>query len=249
MAPVRLAFDCLPYLTLLAFLYGTARRFRRWQRAPAPAAPLFPCPSPGPAVWRRMAFEICLLRGRRPVSVWSGLFPWLLHVALAGIAIGHIRAFTDFPRLWAALALTPQAVDRFAATAGIAVGLLGLGAALVLLGRRLLVPRLRQITHGDDVFALLLLLAVLASGMAMRLGPQVDLTPVRDYFAALAGLHPRPMPEVPGFAPHFLLAQALAVYAPFGKLLHIAGAFPAKLGTYEDAAPDLAGNAPATKSR
>ena len=249
MAPVRLAFDCLPYLTLLAFASGTAWRLCRWRRAPAPAAPLFPCPSPGPAVWRRMAVEICLLRGRRPVSAMSGLFPWLLHVALAGIAIGHIRAVTDFPRLWAALALTPQTVDRFAATAGIAVGLLSLGTALVLLGRRLLVSRLRQITRGDDVFALLLLLAVLASGMAMRLGPHVDLTPVRDYFAALAGLHPRPMPDVPGFAPHFLLAQALAVYAPFGKLLHIAAVFPAKLGTYGDTAPDSAGDALFTTSR
>ena len=148
----------------------------------------------------------------------------------AGIFVGHIRTVTDFPRLWAALSLTPADVDRLSGLIGGAVGDLALACGLYLLARRLVLPRLRQITRFEDFFALVLLLAVLASGQALRFGPPVDLAPVRDYLAALATFSPRPMPDIPGFAAHFLLVQALAVYAPFGKLMHIAGVFPAKAG-------------------
>jgi nitrate reductase gamma subunit len=233
MASVRAALACLPYLTTLAFAAGLAWRIRRWSLAAAPPAPLFPLPDGTATAWGRIGVEICLLQGRRPGPSFSWLGPWCFHAALALILIGHLRAVTDFPRLWAALALSPATVDALAAVAGGAAGLLALASGCFLLGRRLLLPRLREISQGEDVFALVLLLAVILSGLAMRFGPPVDLGPVRAYFAALAAFAPGPMPDVPGFAVHFLLAQALAVYAPCGKLLHMAGVIPAKAGWYK----------------
>lgn len=155
---------------------------------------------------------------------------WLFHGALLLLALGHLRAVTDFPGVFTALSLSPAAVDRLAGISGLGIGLLALGALLALALRRILAPGLRQITRFEDGFALALLAAVVGSGLAMRLGPAVDLTPIRAYSMALATLHPAPLPDVPGFAAHFLLAQVLAVYAPFGKLLHITGIFGAKAG-------------------
>jgi nitrate reductase gamma subunit len=230
MAVVRSLLSVLPYLSLLVCLLGLAWRLHRWRRAPATPAPLFPLPSTRAAAWRRLAVEICLLRGLRAGDQGQWYGAWPLHVALALLAVGHIRAVVDFPGLWRALGLTPEAVDGLAALAGGGVGLAAMAACLYLLVRRGLVRRLREITRGQDVLALVLLLAVVASGNVMRFGARVDLGQVRAYFAALACLRPVPMPEVPGFALHFLLAQALFVWAPFGKYLHAPGLFLAKAG-------------------
>jgi nitrate reductase gamma subunit len=228
MALVRTVLACLPYLTLLVCVLGLTWRMARWRRAPAPVAPLFPLPPSRAATWRRTAAELCLLRGLHAGDRGLWLGAWPLHVALALLAVGHIRAFVDFPGLWQALGLTPGAVDRLAGLSGGAVGLVALAACLYLLARRALVRRVREITGPGDVLALLLLLAVIVSGNAMRFGPHVDLGPVRDYFAALLRLHLVPWPDVPGFAVHFLLVQALLVWAPWSKFLHAPGVFWAK---------------------
>jgi nitrate reductase gamma subunit len=244
MDSARSLLDWLPYLTAAVFVFGLARRIVRWSRAPAPAAPLFPLPGTRRRAVARLAAEICLLRGRAAGSVSSRLPAWLFHASLVLLLVGHVRAVTDFPGLWAALALSPAAVDRLATVAGGAAGLLALGSALALAVRRAVVPGLRDVTGLEDVCVLALLVAVIGSGLAMRLGPAVDLAPVRAYLADLARLRPRPMPDVPGFALHFLLAQALVAAIPFGKLLHLAGVFPAMAGDRRDPARDREGAGP-----
>jgi nitrate reductase gamma subunit len=232
MALARTLLPYLPYLTLLVGVLGLTRRLVRWRRAPVASAPLFPLPPTRTATWRRMAAELCLLRGLHAGdrSLWLGAWP--LHVALALLAVGHIRAFVDFPGLWRVLGLSPEAVDRLAGASGDAVGLVAMAACLSLLARRGLVRRVREITRPGDVLALLGLIAVIVSGNALRFGPPVDLDPVRDYFAALLRLRPGPLPELPGFAVHFLLAQALFAWAPWSKLLHAPGVFFAKATLY-----------------
>jgi len=223
---------CLPYVTCSVFLLGLAKRIGHWHRSKVVPAPLFPRPVRPAAAWRRLAAEICLLRGSHAgdPGLWIGAWP--LHVALFAIAVGHVRAFVDFPDLWRTLGLGPERVDALAGLAGGVVGLVAMLACLYLLAWRLFVRRLREITRMQDLWTLLLLLAVVVSGNAMRLGSPVDLEPIRAYFAALARLHPVPMPEIPGFATHFLLAQGLLAWAPFGKLLHAPGLFWAKADLY-----------------
>jgi len=230
MVLARLWPDCLPYATLLICLLGLTRRLGRWFLAKPATSPLFPRPSAAPAGWRRLAVEVCLLRGVHAAEPGLWLGAWPLHVALGGIALGHIRAFVDFPGLWQALGLGPERLDNLAGAAGGVVGLTALLACSYLLARRILVRRMREITRAQDIWTLLLLLAVILSGNAMRWGPAVDLEPIRAYFAALARLSPGPMPDTPGFAVHFLLAQGLLLWAPFGKLLHAPGLFLAKDG-------------------
>lgn len=232
MALARLLLACLPYATLLVFGLGLARRVARWRLATAAPAPLFPRPATPAGAWRRLVVEICLLRGAQTGDPVRWIGAWPLHAALLALAVGHVRAFVDFPGLWRLLGLGPERVDSLAGLAGGAVGVVAMLACLWLMARRTCVRRLREITRAEDVWTLLLLLAVLVSGNAMRFGPHVDLEPVRAYFASLARLRPVPMPDVPGFAVHFLLAQVLLAWAPFGKLLHAPGLFWAKEGLY-----------------
>lgn len=249
MALARMLPTYLPYLTLLVLLLGLVWRIGHWLRAKAGPAPLFPLPASPSGVRRRLAVEICLLRGLRAGDPGLWLGAWPLHLALVLLAVGHVRAFVDFPGLWCGLGLTPATVERLAGISGGTVGGLALLAGLYLLARRGLVPRVREITRWEDVWPLLLLLAVVISGNAMRFGSRVDLAPVRAYFAALAGPHPTAPPDVPGFALHFLLAQGLLLVLPFGKLLHGPGLFFAKADLYRTERREAAADAPPAGDR
>lgn len=238
-------FHWLPYLTAAALFLGLLRRLRRWRRAAARPAPLFPVPDATPAVWAKIAAEVCRLGGRRNTFTSGIVAAWSLHAALLLLAVGHCRAVADFPGLWAVLGLTVQDVDAFGAVAGSAAGFVALAAVAALAVRRLASPAVRVASRPQDFLALALLAAVVASGLFMRLAGRTELADVRAYFAALAALRPGPMPQAPGFAVHFLLAQALAVYLPWGKLLHAFGVFPAKAGLRAATFPpaDAAGGA------
>lgn len=229
MATIPFLPDTLPYVTLFVFILGMVWRVGRWCRGATAPTLLFPLPETKIGRCKRAVLELCLLRGTHASDFGLWIGAWPLHVALALIAVGHVRAFVDFPRLWQAIGLTPAQVDSLAGLTGGAVGLAVMVACLYLLGRRALVRRVREITTFEDIFTLVLLLAVIVSGNLMRFGSHVDLELVRAYFASLAALHPVPMPAVPGFATHFLLAQLLAVWAPWSKLVHIPGVFAAKM--------------------
>jgi nitrate reductase gamma subunit len=99
-------------------------------------------------------------------------------------------------------------------------------ALLYLLVRRLRDPLVRYLSQWADYFALLLLLAITGSGILMRYSLRVDLVAVKRLALGLATFHP----VVPAglsvvFLIHLLLVCTLAIYFPFGKLVHMAGVF------------------------
>ncbi|EQD56238.1 Nitrate reductase gamma subunit, partial [mine drainage metagenome] len=85
-------------------------------------------------------------------------------------------------------------------------------ALLYLFGRRLLNPLLRYMSPFTDYFALLLLLGIALSGMAMRYVAPVDLVSVKEFALALAAFHPV-VPAAPSalLLVHLLLVSTLAV--------------------------------------
>jgi len=94
--------------------------------------------------------------------------------------------------------------------------------SMLLIVRRFFVSYLRQINNLEDIFALVLLLSIIGSGLAMRLGPHFDLTKTRIWFQGLLTFSPEvPMNGV--FLLHLLLVQILLIYLPFSKLLHSVG--------------------------
>jgi nitrate reductase gamma subunit len=210
----------LPPVAVLAFLLAMLYRIWAWKKLPQPFMTLFPAPKGG--LWKEVLKETLLFPSLFEGDKALWLLAWVFHVMLAFIFVGHVRVFMDFPALWAALGIN---ADTMSAVAGGAAGVAILAMALLLFLRRFTIRRVREITTPGDHFALLLILAILLTGNAMRFLGHFDLNLTRDYFAALVTFRD-PSPPLNGwFLAHFLLAQVLILYIPFSKILHFGGVF------------------------
>ncbi len=215
----------LPYVTIVIFVLGMIKRFYVWSKTPQPGAvTLFPAPRPGVATFwsvvRESLFFPGLFKGDK--VLWS--FAWIFHVTLALIAVGHVRVFTDFPRLWAALGIN---ADQMSAVSGGIAGIVIMVFAVLLLLRRAAVLRVREVTNFSDILALLLVVSILVTGNWMRFGEHFDLNSTRTYFYQLStfSLAASSLPAAGMFTVHFLLAQLLMIFIPFSKIMHFGGIF------------------------
>jgi len=216
-------FKIVPFITLIIFILGMVYRFRVWMKTPQPGRmTLFPAPkgSTGGEVLKQCLFFPSLFKGNK--TLWS--FSWIFHVTLALIFVGHIRVFTDFPALWAALNIN---ADTMSAVSGGAAGIIIFATSILLLFRRFVIKRVREISNFTDYFAILLILAIILTGNLMRFGEHFDLALTQDYFSALFTFSFATMqiPDNGMFRVHFLLAQLLIIYIPFSKILHFGGIF------------------------
>ncbi len=220
-----LLFIFLPFLTLIVFIGGIIYRLNVWRKTPSPGRmTLFPAPSKGAGTFWGVVRESLLFSGlyRGDKTLWG--FAWIFHVALLLIFVGHIRVFTDFPALWAALSID---ADTMSATFGGIAGIVIVLTALALLVRRVGIGRVREITNSADFFAVILILAILITGNMMRFGEHFDLELTRTFFSQLmtfsfSGIE---VPQSGIFRVHFLLAQLLIIYIPFSKIMHLGGIF------------------------
>lgn len=220
-----LLFIFLPFLTLIVFIGGIIYRLNVWRKTPSPGRmTLFPAPSKGAGTFWGVMKESLLFSGlfRGDKILWG--FAWIFHVALLLIFVGHIRVFTDFPALWAALSIN---ADTMSATFGGIAGVVIVLTALALLVRRVGIGRVREITNSADFFAVILILAILITGNMMRFGEHFDLELTRTFFSQLmtfsfSGIE---IPQSGIFRVHFLLAQLLIIYIPFSKIMHLGGIF------------------------
>lgn len=215
----------MPYITIAIFVLGMINRFYVWSRTPQPGAiTLFPAPSPGAGTFWSVVRESLLFPGlfRGDKALWA--FAWIFHVTLALIAVGHVRVFTDFPRLWAALGID---ADRMSAVSGGAAGIVIAVFAVLLVLRRAAVVRVREVTNFSDILALLLVVSILVTGNWMRFGEHFDLSVTRTYFYQLStfSVSASSLPAAGMFTVHFLLAQMLIIFIPFSKIMHFGGIF------------------------
>ncbi|MFH1434074.1 MAG: respiratory nitrate reductase subunit gamma [Pseudomonadota bacterium] len=212
----------LPPVALVIFLGGIIYRLAVWWKLPIPKITIFPAPEPGSGtflgVLKATFFFPGLFKGDK--ALWTGA--WVFHLMLAFIFVGHVRVFTDFPLLWKALGIN---ADTMSAVTGGAAGILIMLTLVYLILRRVTVGRVREITQSGDWTALLLILAIIGTGNAMRFHEHFDLMLTRTYFASLVTFQ-FAMPPLKGwFLMHFLLGQLLFMYLPFSKLLHFGGIF------------------------
>ncbi|MBU0519752.1 respiratory nitrate reductase subunit gamma [bacterium] len=216
----------LPYVTIIIFVVGMGYRFRSWIKTPQPGKmTLFPAPPADKSLlWpviKESLFFPKLFKADR--SLW--IASWIFHAMLALIILGHLRVFTGlFDRMLAGMGVN---VENMSATAGGAAGIVILVCGLMLLFRRMLYKRVREITNFSDFFALLLVLAIIVTGDWMRFGEHFDLEITRTYFAQLftfsfVGMT---LPASGLFWTHFILVQLLIIYIPFSKILHFGGIF------------------------
>jgi nitrate reductase gamma subunit len=219
----------LPYVAVVVFLVAMIYRVNAWRKLPSPPMTLFPAPATGGAnranTAKEAAFFTSLFRGDR--LLWA--FAWGFHVVLALIFVGHLRVFTNVDRVLMTMGMGEAGIQAMSGGVGGAAGVVVLGTALFLLVRRLVVPRVREITSFGDVFALLLVGAILVTGNMMRFAPEhFDLALAREYFAALATFAGVSDASVLGnnvFLTHLSLAFVLMICIPFSKILHFGGIF------------------------
>lgn len=213
----------MPYITIVLFLAGMAYRLLAWAKLPQPAMTLFPQPAGGgkKGVLQEVFFFPKLLRSDK--LLWT--LAWIFHAALALIVLGHLRVIIDFAFLWNALGMTPADVDSMSATAGGAAGFVISAALLGIILRRVFLKRVREISTGGDWIALLLIMAILVTGNAMRLGAHFDLAQTREWFIGLVTFSSVAVPQNTAFIWHLFLGQLLFLYIPYSKILHFGGIF------------------------
>ena len=219
----------LPYVAVAVFLVAMIHRVYSWRRLPSPPMTLFPAPATGAAnlanTVKEAVFFKSLFRGDR--LLW--LIAWAFHVVLALIFVGHVRVFADVDGPMVKMGMTEAGIQVMSGGVGGAAGIVVLVTALLLLGRRLVIPRVREITSLGDHFALLLVGAILITGNMMRFGTEhFDLALTREYFSALAtfgSVGDAAALENNVFLLHMSLALLLLMYIPFSKILHFGGIF------------------------
>ncbi|MHC4401772.1 MAG: sulfate reduction electron transfer complex DsrMKJOP subunit DsrM [Planctomycetota bacterium] len=199
------------------------------------------CPSSGPGVVGRMVLEVLFFRsllrntktkvleGGRVVyttslGLWLGAmaFHWSMLIILAR----HLRLFLDpVPSCVTFL----EGVDGFL-DVGVPVfyvtSVLFLVSLLYLLWRRLADAQVRYISILDDYFLLFLLLGIGLSGFCLRHCIKTDIVGVKELAVGVVSFWPAlPSTISPLFFGHLFLVCVLLAYAPFSKLVHMAGVF------------------------
>jgi nitrate reductase gamma subunit len=215
----------LPYIAVVLFLGGMIYRLRVWVKTPQPGAlTLTPAPRPGAGTFFGVIKESFLFPGLFKGDKVLWVFAWIFHATLTLIFIGHVRVFTDFPRLWAALGIN---ANQMSAISGGVAGVAILIFAILLFLRRAALPRVKEISNFSDFFALLLIISILITGNMMRFGEHFDLEITRVYFTQLStfSLSSSALPQSGMFVLHFLLGQILIMIMPFSKIMHFGGIF------------------------
>ena len=214
-----------PYITITVFLTGMTWRVLIWLNSPVPfQLTLFPAPQTfaGRVMsigWELISFK-SLWRGDRILWLWA----WLMHGSLAVIIVGHIVGIYTLTLEFTLIGLSPGASSALSAGLGITAGIVCFLSLMVLFYRRTAIDEVKRLSDPVDYFVLLLLLAIVISGMHMRLTSlNIDLTAIRSYLAGILTLHPIPIPRTWIFVSHFTLVNILLLYFPFSKLFHGVG--------------------------
>ncbi len=214
----------LPYVAAVIFLGGMGYRFSVWFKTPQPAKmTLYPWPEG--SMLRDILGEVLFFPGlfKADRAFWA--MSWVFHASLALVVVGHIRVFTGLiDRTLMALGMSASGITAMSTYAGGAAGIVMLATAVLLTARRLTVQRTREISAFSDYFALLLLIAIIASGDVMRFGTHFDLVQTHIWAKGLLSFSPA-VPKSGAFLVHMALALVLIMYLPFSKILHFGGIF------------------------
>ena len=161
---------------------------------------------------------------------WLWLFALLFHYCFLVIFIRHFRFFFE-PVPWLVNAVEfLDGIMQIAAPRLFLSSVMILAALGYLLSRRFFNSKVRYISLLQDYFPLLLIIAVVATGIWMRYFGKTDITQVKALTMGLVTLSPVTDPvalKAVGsiFYIHLFLVCSLLIYFPFSKLMHMGGVF------------------------
>lgn len=212
------------YAATAIFAGGIVFRILRYARTPAPLKiATTPAPTTPAGAAFRVVREVVLFESLFKANKWIWAFGYIFHGALALIAVRHLRYFIDpawmvVPDLvWTGITLA----QPFGMYAGFAM----VAALFALWARRFLVARVRYISDFSDHLMLVLLIAIGASGLAMKFVSHTDIVAVKAFFIGLMTFNIQPLPADMPLLVHLGLVAALMIVFPFSKLLHAPGVF------------------------
>jgi len=216
MSMLGVGYAVLLYAATAVLLIGAAAKIAGYARTPAPLKiPTTPAPTSTGGVVLRMTREVVFFESLFRSNKWTWIFGWMFHAALLLVLLRHLRYFQQ--PVWAPVAW----IQPFGTYAGFAMaaGLAGLWA------RRFLVDRVRYISTPSDHLHLALLLAIAASGLAMRFVSHTDIVAVKAYMLGLMRFDIQTLPADPVLLVHLALVALLMIVFPISKLMHAPGLF------------------------
>ncbi len=212
----RLWFWMKLYNPALSLIPAPRSTFKVWARQYRPTIRLYPKnqDSRGTRFWRDFkGFVLFAGLFRRDRVLWLG--SWLFHTSFAVLFFLHLK--------WI-LPLSSWIDDTVLLRVGRSAGWVLLVSGILLLIRRLLVTRVRQITSFTDYFSEILISLTVATGLWVATD-RPDAVEVSRYLKSLVLLSPL-MPEFrPNLILHLLSVQLLLTVMPFSHLLHSGGIF------------------------
>jgi len=216
MSVVTLAYALAFYAATALFLGGLGYRIIQYLRTPQPLPiPTTPAPTTRAGAALRVLRELILFESLFKASKPTWVLGWVFHAGLLFVLLQHLRYLTEAWWGWVAFVHAHGAY----ASAAMLAGLAGLWA------RRLLVDRLRHISAPSDHLMLALLIALGASGAALKYASPTNIVAVKAFVRGLVELDWRPLPADPLLLVHLALAALLIGVFPFSKLLHAPGLF------------------------
>ncbi len=216
MSALSVLYALLFYVATAMLVGGVAYKSWVYARTPQPLKiPIPPAPTTRRGVVLRMLVEVTLFRSLYRSNKWIWLFGWIFHAALLLVLLRHLRYFTEPVWAWVTLVQPFGLYAGFAMLAGIA----GLWA------RRFLVDRVRYISSPSDHLMLALLVAIAASGLAMKYLVHTDIIALKAFFLGLMVFSWQELPADPVLLVHLALVAALMIVFPVSKLLHAPGVF------------------------
>jgi nitrate reductase gamma subunit len=221
-----------PYIALTIFVAGIIYQLTRWSRkSPVPAnLSLFPRPQGRGGRVLDALVDMFTLKGLFRVNrpLWIGGF--IMHLGLLLLAMGHVRAFTDYYFLWDLLQWGEEQQHMFSAVAGSIAGILFMFPLFYLLARRF-AGAVKWLSNPEDFLVLALLIIIAITGNHMRFVVDPDQHEVRNFLQGLFRFAWQPAPVSAGisFVYHFAFVQLLMIYFPFSKLMHTIGSLFSKM--------------------
>lgn len=216
MSAWTIGYAVLLYVAFVVLVGGVVYRMAVYRFTPAPLRiPTMPAPRTALGVVARMGREVglfsSLFRGDKWAWIWSALF----HASLLLVLLQHLRYVWVPVPLWVRLESPFGSYAAFA----LVISLTGL------LGRRLLIARVRFVSAPSDYLMLLLLLVIGVTGTLMRFADRVNIVGFKAFILGVMALHLQSLPREPLILVHVASVAGLMLIFPFSKLLHAPGVF------------------------
>ncbi len=159
--------------------------------------------------------------------VWLWLFAILFHYAFLVTIVRHLRFFAEPVPFFVEMLAKVDGMMQVGAPGMYLSGVVLLGMAMLLLVRRIVLPKVKYISMAADYFPLLLIIGIAATGILMRHFAKVDVAAVKELTMGLATFRPAiPEGDISAlFYVHMFFVSLLVAYIPFSKLMHMGGVF------------------------